>query len=381
MIIDPRVPKTDSACPARGRITKGFIKKKGALEIGYADYQTHFAPESVDNPIKCMKYADSMLKWWNETGYLVNDHNSGAYGTFNELQRQWYWLMKGISNQETGGSVNKKLESVYWSWYNDVFDNPFQRGCSIDFTCSGSTGEADNGFSGYVDDRGVEWTYCTIPTINDHCLKNAITLVKPKECTGLTQDGGVGIDCMDWYDLHVEDNEKETLVNNICTWYPWLSECTCLNRHLDPKYLMMEKVVPVGISDGCWWAACKKEGNDRLVGPVMSDKRHDCKVEFCGNLIQGIGGGSYTIEDIEQNTNCSVNTSGGGGGSSNDDVVVDDSGTGVPVVGGGAGGDSSSMKNTVFIVVGAVFLLIIVVAIIVAMRMSASSSNVKAKHK
>lgn len=374
MDIDPRVPRSDLTCPARGLLVKGLIKKKSALEDGYAQYETHYA--GVSDPQKCMQYADKMLLWWNTTGHLVNDHNSVDYGTFSTQEKSWYWLMKGVSNQLSGSSMNRKLDKIYWSWYYDRYDSPLQKSCAINFTCSGSTGEADNVLSGMSDDRGTQWTMCTVPTFNNYCIKNAITLTKAKECTGLTQDGGFGIDCKNWYDNSLNDDERETLVNNICNWYPWLSECMCLNRREDEKYMKMLDLLPTGLSDGCWYQPCKKEGNDRLVGPVMRDERHKCRIEYCGNLIQGVGGGGFTLDDIQQITDCSINSEGGGGGTNQ---------TNPPVVGGGGGSESSdsswTSKNTILIVVGSVFLLIIIISVIVALRMSTSSSSATPKPK
>jgi hypothetical protein len=146
--------------------------------------------------------------------------------------------------------------------------------------------------SGYVhEDWGIEIPFCTMPLSNStagNCIANITTAISPPVCTGITKRGELGDYCRSWFNAYTEEKGDAAgggILTSTCGKYGDLQECACINRADDEQYKSINKTLFGGVSDVCWYQACKVPGLDRLIEPTMYKDRDKCTGNYCGNFV------------------------------------------------------------------------------------------------
>lgn len=307
--IDDRVPFAGTGCPNPGSLTWGTIRKPVAGDSGYIDYQADYSHEtSVED---CAAMAGELLV---STNALVKESKQGQNWDSRTAAR---YATGRVVRKTMTGSETGELTKVYWTFDNTPEDAEFGATCHVYWNCAGTTEDLTS-VSGVADleDQGAR-TSCTIPRYTEHCIPNKVTGAAPPLCTPLAMRDFTGDSCRSWYDTLPDDQgpiTKATVSQGICDKYPYLDECLCLNRNLDPMYQRLSNGTGATVSDVCWWLGCKMTGYDRRITPDMERARNTCTADMCQNIIQVIDSKDIDLLAANQATDCKRQDTGGSSG-------------------------------------------------------------------
>lgn len=302
---DDRVPFTENTCPASGSLHWGRIR----VSIKTDSESTEAPPEYAYAKTigECAIAANDLLV---ETNALVKEKR----GDWDSRKTARY-VYGRQARQDLLGDPEAPLQKVYWSYTDNPYADPYGASCRIYWDCDGTTEE-----KGYVSGEsllsdGGKSTYCTVPQTTDNCITNKVTGAPPAQCTPLAMKDSYGDNCRMWYDALPDDIgnvTKATVSQAICTKYPYLDECKCLNRDQDPIFKRLIHGGNSTISDICWYLGCKMPGFDRRITPDMDKARNTCTAELCQNIVQVIDSIDIDVMAAEQATDCKATTGGSG---------------------------------------------------------------------
>lgn len=165
------------------------------------------------------------------------------------------------------------------------------------------THNAKNAISFLIDlaAPGSQTSYCFIPHEKYQCHKNQTTNgpLNVKVCTLAASNETEDFGCMDYYKTKMNEDQRRTIIENLCLSNPGLVECDCENRYSNPSYQLARKV-GVAAPDACWYAACKVAGSGIWTPPTEKN----CGT-VCVNIINFSNITNTTIlGEIKQNISC-----------------------------------------------------------------------------
>lgn len=339
--IDNRVPLATPGCPVNGLLKWGTVVPPESGHRRFVDeYSSPFLV--ADNMEDCRAQANELLQ---EMNYILRDKD--ALKKHPEL-KVLALEKKYVENTREGDVVPK----IYFQFTPDKEGKPFHSNCRVFWDCATTVGATDRSFVSGVVETETGINECTQPRYTDMCYTNKVLGRPSNFCTPLSMRDELGVRCRAWYDALPEDvgsTNQSTVAEEICERYPFLDECSCLQRHLDPKFQMANQGQFGPVSDVCWWSPCKMSGFDRRITPSMDRSRNNCKSNFCGNFISTLDSQSVTfLDELKQVVSCTSeewaagdqkqtgNENNGGG------AVVDHSSS---IISTGDGGDTSEHSS------------------------------------
>lgn len=379
---DDRVPFNTAACPASGSIVWGRVIQPTIVEDNYVEQPSEYAYAKTIG--ECAIAADKILV----------DTNAIVQKPFDKS-----WNSRDVERYKYGRAIRKKLlgsetaplDRVYWSYSNDPFSDPFGATCRIHWVCAGTTEDTDavSGES-LLADHGTS-TYCTVPQTTSQCIINKVTAAAPPMCTPLAMKDSYGDKCRMWYDSLPDETgpiTKATVSQSICTKYPYLDECRCINRDQDPIFKRLTNGGNSTVSDICWYLGCKMPGFDRRITPDMDRARNTCTADLCQNIVQVIDSIDIDVMAANQATDCKSNTGNANvttAASSNADAdSLKEGGDASAVLKGIVGNvlDNEGFSTTVLIlIVGGSILAAVVIALIAYKFLVLDKETTKSKNK
>lgn len=123
-------------------------------------------------------------------------------------------------------------------------------------------------------------------------------------CSGLiTTSGDIQEVCRDWIGSKT-DAQADVIKTSICTRNPDFQECACINRTANSDYQDLNGSIGAFAAAQCWYLPCT--GDDMAQDLITSDTQDlsVCPGDVCAQIIDVIGSGGVTLENVAQRTTC-----------------------------------------------------------------------------
>lgn len=157
------------------------------------------------------------------------------------------------------------------------------------------------------------------------CSSDPLTGAKRKgSCSYLSSSSEAGIQLRNWYINSLTAADRDEIAVNICTKYPGLPECACLQRSSDPIYKAIKPVTGT-IDDCCWWIPCANPAKFFIPTKEQCVSGKKCPKVICQNVVEAIDKGKVTIKGgVKNYVNCTGDPSkpNKGGGSNGGNGVT-----------------------------------------------------------
>lgn len=148
---------------------------------------------------------------------------------------------------------------------------------------------------------------CTQFKTSKNCMLDPATGGRMTECSHLKSSSTEGDNCRQWLSGLTQE-EVDQVITTICTNFPELVECKCVNRIQDPQYVEVKPFAPY--PDACWYMPCAGtepfwvKSNDNVAG-------ENCPDNICQVIFDASAEGDVTIDENYIYFNCDFSEESG----------------------------------------------------------------------
>jgi hypothetical protein len=188
-----------------------------------------------------------------------------------------------------------------------TFSNPPNVTCTYDI----ASFQTPNDVNVWIATWGKDYNYnntimpyfCS--RLSTNCPIDPLMSQKMNKCTQFASTDSSGSLCRDWAKNHPV--VADSTMANACLQYD-TADCLCEDRQRDPLYVDIERRLPAGIPDSCWWRPCTLP----KIYAMNSNNDIDavCPADICNtvrNIIKTNGlNKKYSSVELEEKIACSI---------------------------------------------------------------------------